>query len=357
MNPVKARTTLALLALCASLTAAGEEPGIHFQRRAWEIACDNTLTCRMAGFCNEANNGDNTCGSVLITRAAGPDAPLEGKLTLTNWSENDTYEPPRVLPLWINDGSQGDLYLREKDHAYPLTPTQIRALLAAAINDKSIEFRGTSKSFTLSGKGISAVLLKMDEFQGRIGTPGALIRTGRKPEERVLSPRPVPVIRAAKVSAAPSRVLAASEVAALKPLLTQSMGKEGCMFENQYGRFGEVLEHADFILTPLDERHVLISTLCWQGAYNDGYAHWVMDSALSGMPKFVTGDAYDENSDRKDGYLVGKIINRHRRYNKGVFLAGWIGSGTDMNFAKAPNGIPRRAAASARAACPRCPRS
>jgi hypothetical protein len=128
------------------------------------------------------------------------------------------------------------------------------------------------------------------EVQGRIGTPGALIRKGDNPEESVFPPRPAPVIRAAKViSDAPSRQLTAPEIAALEPLLWQNReAQENCHVADNEFRF---------TLTPLNDRHVLITTLCWNVAYNEGYGYWVMDSALAGTPKFVTvavtnGDAY-----------------------------------------------------------------
>ncbi|STW09638.1 Protein of uncharacterised function (DUF1176) [Klebsiella grimontii] len=37
----------------------------------------------------------------------------------------------------------------------------------------------------LSGEGAYAVLLKMDDVQGRIGTPGALTKKGDRPENSV----------------------------------------------------------------------------------------------------------------------------------------------------------------------------
>ncbi|MDR2689705.1 MAG: DUF1176 domain-containing protein [Azoarcus sp.] len=283
MNYAGWKFVLALLALCASFTAAGEAPGVYFSHEVWEIVCDNTRTCRMAGYCAEGNY-DEGCGSVLITRAAGPDTLLEGELTLADYES--IYEWPHVLTLYIDGKVKGKLNIRENESLYPLTPTQIQALLAAARSDRTIKFEGDSISFTLSGKGVSAVMLKMDEFQGRIGTPGALIRKGEKPEESVLSPLPVPVIRAAKVSNAPPRALTAPEVAALKPLLLQSKGKnaneEECEFEDT-----DPTEVSDFTLTPLDERHVLISTRCRLYARDETVAFWVMDSALKGIPKFV----------------------------------------------------------------------
>jgi hypothetical protein len=274
---------LSLLALCASFTAtAGEEAsGISFSHEDWEIVCDNTRTCRMAGYSSEEDTYKGHGGSVLITRAAGPNAPLKGEVTLGN---HDIYvDDPCVLTLWINGKSKGKL---KGSGDYSLTPMQIQALLAAARSDKTIEFKGETKSFTLSGKGVSAVMLKMDEFQGRIGTPGALIRKGEKPEESVLPPLPVPVIRAAKVSNAPPRALTAPELADLKPLLLQSKGKneneEECEFEDTYPT-----EVSEFTLTPLDERYVLISTRCRLYARDETIAYWIMDSALKGVPEFV----------------------------------------------------------------------
>jgi hypothetical protein len=267
-TPLRAVPALCALSLCVCATARGEEAeGVHFQHGDWEVACDNTLTCRIAGYCAEENY-DEGCGSVLVTRVAGPDAPLEGEVTLADYG--DDTENPDILTLRIDGKSKGTL---KNQGNYPLTPAQIRALLAAARKDEIVEF---GESFTLSGKGVSAVLLKADEVQGRIGTPGAFIRKGKKPEESVFPPRPVPVIQAAKVGKTPSRELTASEVAALKPLL-----QEYCD-----------VTHNELILKPLDERHLLITmTPCWRGAYNWSEAYWVMDSAFQGPPKFVTSEA------------------------------------------------------------------
>ncbi|MDR0736003.1 MAG: DUF1176 domain-containing protein [Zoogloeaceae bacterium] len=285
MHPTGWTIALSLLTLCASLAATGEEQqGISFLHEDWEIVCDNTRTCRMAGYSSEGTD-DGERGSVLITRTAGPNTPLEGEVTLGSYGIDVV--APSILTLWINGKSRGKL----KDTGnYSLTPTQIQALLAAARSDRTIEFKGDSKSFTLSGKGVSAVMLKMDEFQGRIGTPGALIRKGEKPEESVLPPLPVPVIRAAKVSKAPSRALTWPEVKALKPLLWESEEEEfqTCNLHDSKSRGIE--EFTEFTLTPLDERHVLISTPCWLAAYNWISMYWVMDSALKGVPKAVAVD-------------------------------------------------------------------
>jgi hypothetical protein len=305
MKPATPRAILTFFALsfllCANATAQDEEAaGVHFEHGDWEVACDNTLTCRIAGYC--AGEGG---GSVLITRAAGPNAPLEGKVRLENWA-NDNLDA-HILTLQIDGQSKGKLK-RPKDGAYSLTPAQIRALLAAARKDGVVEFVGEIKSFTLSGNGVSAVLLKADEVQGRIGTPGALIRKGDKPEESVSPPRPVPVIRAAKVSDAPSRGLTAPEIAALQPMLLQSVKGECDYFETNP-------ETTYLTLTPLDERHVLINTMCWTGAYNACDVYWVVDSTFKKPPKLV--DTYVVK------YEAGTIYGRYRGRGPGDC---WIGS-------------------------------
>jgi hypothetical protein len=309
--PRSALAFFAFILLCFCATARGEEAaGVYFQHGDWEIACDNTVTCRIAGYC-AAENDDEGCGSVLITRAAGPSAPLEGKVTLADIGDDENSTPQNTLTLRIDGKAKGKLK-NPREGNFSLTSAQIHALLAAARKDGAVEFVGDAKSFTLSGKGISAVLLKADEVQGRIGTPGALIRKGDKPEESVFPPRPVPVIRAAKViSDAPSRPLTAPEIAALKPLLWQNKAvKEDC-----YDAYNE------FTLTPLDDRHALIAMLCWRAAYNEGNAYWVVDSELAGTPEFVTTAA--------DLYARGKIYGSFKGRGLGDCRAGsnWIWDG------------------------------
>jgi hypothetical protein len=293
MNPAGWKFALFLFALGASFTAVAEEEesGISFSHEDWEVVCDNTLTCRMAGYCpEEEDTKELNCGSVLITRAAGPNTPLRGEVRL----EDSSPREKKRLTLWIDGEAQGELAYQEKGAAYSLTPVQIRALLAAARRDDEIRFAKDSRNppefFTLSGRGVSAVMLKMDEIQGRIDTPGALIQKGEKPESNVYPPRPAPVIRAAKVSHAQPRILTRPEVVAIVPLL----GGE-CNFD------GEIIKkHGEFVLRQLDEEHVLISTLCWIGrGGSENYAYWVIDAALKGPAEFV--------ADQLDEYYKGAL--------------------------------------------------
>jgi hypothetical protein len=325
-NLRRALAFCALLPILACATTQGEETeGIHFEHGDWEVACDNTLTCRIAGYC-AGELHDQVCGSVLMTRAAGPNAPLEGRVTLADYDGSENEKPQKFLALWIDGKSKGALQKPEEgDFDFALTAAQIQALLVAARRDGVIEFIGDTRFFTLSGKGVSAVLLKADAIQGRIGTPGAFIRKGDKPEESVFPPRPVPIIRAVKVGKAPSRKLTAPEFATLKPLLLQSMKENNC-WEDEL----EAAEKAgNFTLTPLNEGHALISKRCWMAAYNEGYAYWVTDSALKNPPQLVTrmGDHHDGGN--------GEIYARHKGRGLGDCWAGadWVWDGKAFRLA------------------------
>jgi hypothetical protein len=92
-----------LLPLCANAAAQGEAAGIRFEHGDWEVVCDNTLTCRIAGYCAEEDL-ENGCATVLITRAAGPGAPLAGQARLAD--DGGERKNPSVLTLRYACGVQ-----------------------------------------------------------------------------------------------------------------------------------------------------------------------------------------------------------------------------------------------------------
>lgn len=74
MTPFYKSLLAGVIAYSASVTAA--ESGVSFEHKDWEVACDNTLTCRVAGYASEEGKG----GSVLLTRKAGPDTVATGEV-------------------------------------------------------------------------------------------------------------------------------------------------------------------------------------------------------------------------------------------------------------------------------------
>ena len=285
----------AAFVMMATLSAPvlADNNGTSFNHKDWEVVCDNTLTCRAAGYSPE----EEASGSVLLTRKAGADTHVTVDVVLAEMESDETVQQPK-LTLWIDGAELGEVEAQDSD-TWRLSDAQTAALITAVKGSGKVEFRGGAKPFILSGDGATAVLLKMDDVQGRVDTPGALIKKGDKPESGVTAAVAAPVINAAKISEAPERTLTVAEVTALKPKLMATLTKD-----NSCDRLQNPDEKAedgenDVTLTPLSNNQVLISTLCWRAAYNEGYGFWVTDSKMQGTPVLVT----DSASDYSDGLI------------------------------------------------------
>ena len=181
--------------MCATTVWAHALPSLSFQHQDWELACDNTRTCRAAGYQSDEDAHPVT---VLLTRQAGPAQHVTAEVKLgrmTDAPEVTALPEKFQLALQIDGQSLGDVtFGKQAALMAMLEPAQTNALLAALRRYSQIVLRRDSTAWRLSSHGAAAVLLKMDEFQGRIGTVGALVRQGQRDEKRVKQPLPVPVI-------------------------------------------------------------------------------------------------------------------------------------------------------------------
>lgn len=299
-----------MLASLPGKGAATPATGIHFTHHDWEVACDNTRTCRMAGYHNEGggNNDDDDDGeadagksipmSVLLTRKAGPREPVVAALQVTNPDDqaDEAWLTKRTLIMKINAQPIGTLVLSADKWTFTLTPEQTAHLLAALTKRSKIEWMDGKHTWKLSGQGASAVMLKMDEFQGRIGTPGALLRKGSKDENSVRLPLPAPVIQAVKVWSDEGFRLSATRLKTLRAAVSASM--------KQCSDIETDSPQAKMHVHRLSATKLLASTLCWRGAYNEGSAYWVVNANPPYAPQLVTHDASD--------YANGKITASHK---------------------------------------------
>ena len=96
------RLTLCLAsAFTLPVYAAAPEP-LVFAHYDWELACDNTGTCRAAGYHDEEAETAAAL-SVLLTRAAGPQAPVTGQLMLGHYGEDPfAAGEEQAVTLWID---------------------------------------------------------------------------------------------------------------------------------------------------------------------------------------------------------------------------------------------------------------
>ncbi|MDN4058507.1 DUF1176 domain-containing protein [Massilia sp. YIM B02769] len=288
---------LGLSLLAASWNANGAElPRLRFSYGDWEIACDNTRTCRAAGYDSEnssdAGNNDGAGQrrmSVLLTRKAGPDTLVHAELQIGTYEDTQPAAPlPRTLSLTMTiDGKEhGKVAVTGDNPTVDLAPGQTQALLAALTRVSKIAWTDGPFTWRLSDAGAAAVLLKMDAFQGRVGTPGALVRKGARLETSVLAPLPEPVVR---VPALDDRAidLPAPRLAALRQALKAPA--DTCTEpDNIDGTPG------DIAVWRLTGGKLLASLPCWRAAYNEGAAYWVVNARPPYAPRLVTtaGNGY-----------------------------------------------------------------
>ncbi|MGN8002674.1 DUF1176 domain-containing protein [Acidovorax sp. 22279] len=267
----------------------GKEP-VSFQHKDWALQCDNTRTCRAVGY--QSESGESEPVSMRLTREAGPDTPVLVDLQVS--TEKAT---PASLHLKV-----GTLSLPGLKGDTPSVPAaQVPRLLQELLKNEEATVAAGKDRWVLSLAGVTAVLLKMDEAQGRVGTPGALVRKGTKPEASVLPSLPAPVIKA--VSPMPARK---GDAALAKPLVA-ALGRAST--EGQCNG-DDAFNPANVQVYRLTERKVLLSVPCGMGAYNFSSLLWVANDRPPYKPEplqDVDGD-FDPASGTVHSAMKGRGI-------------------------------------------------
>lgn len=290
---------IVLVAALASSPSATTRPGAYFEHHDWLLACDNTGTCRAAGY--QTDGGDLPV-SVLLTRRAGPGQAVTAEVQ-TGDAWDAAGEPAQeAFPLSLRiDGR--DLGTVAADGA--LSSIQTAALLKALTRDSRIEWVAPEGTvYPLSDRGAAAVLLKMDETQGRLGTPGALMRKGTRDEASVPAARPMPVIDLPALDDA-DVTLSADEHQALLQELEAQLEPDACP-SLSFGNDGNAV--SDFAVSALSSGKRLVSAHCWLAAYNSGSAFWVIDAEAPYRPVLVTTDGNDYHRGRIEAGHKGRGV-------------------------------------------------
>lgn len=172
----------------AAAAASGQPRGIAFAHADRELACDNTRTCRAAGYQTvsdaEDESGKDLAVSVLLTRKAGPGRPVEGELHIGHYGEDDAAgrtPPGRSLTMRLDGKPAGQVALARGKWIAALAPAQTAALLAALPRRSRIEWTDGKRRWRLSDKGAAAILLKTDEYQGSPACAGGSTPAARGP--------------------------------------------------------------------------------------------------------------------------------------------------------------------------------
>ena len=282
MKKVLLLTLLPVAAMATSIKGIG-----NYQD--WDLVCDNTGTCRMAGYQDESSDPV----SILFTRAAGENAAVEGKFTILPFGEADRdVQVGQDIEIWLNGKSLGTVKHISDDAPDKLTEEQTKALLSGLKKESEIRLTYGKTTLKVSDKGAAAAMLKMDEFQQRLNTPSALIRQGKE-KHAVLVPQAAPKIKVVSVNNRKTTELKRGKKQ-FNHVLALLRKANICDDED--------ITSQDITLYPLTQNKVLAEALCDKSAYQSTNYYAVLDDKLSNVEQ-VLADQYNEAGyDEKQGY-------------------------------------------------------
>ena len=283
MKKVLLLTLLPVAAMATSIKGIGE----NYQD--WDLICDNTGTCRMAGYQDESSDPV----SILFARAAGENATVEGKLTILPFGEADRdVQVGQDIEIWLNGKSLGKVKHISDDAPDKLTEEQTKALLNGLKKESEIRLTYGKTTLKVSDKGAAAAMLKMDEFQQRLNTPSALIRQGQE-KHAVLAPKVKPKIDAVSVKNRKTIELKHGEKQ-FNHVLALLRKANSCDDED--------ITSQDITLYPLTQNKVLAEALCVRGAYQGTNYYAVLDNKLSKVEQVLAEQYNRAEYDEKQGY-------------------------------------------------------
>lgn len=296
----------------ASIASAAALQGISFQHGEWELRCSNTGTCMAAGY---QTDDENLSTSILLTRQAGAATTVQAQYMLAaEYGEELDEAKTNNIHFYINNKDLGKLKPSSEVHLTGvLNQIQRNALLAKVGQDVKIEFKNAHYRWQVSDQGMTATLLKMDEFQKRIGTTAALVKKGSANESKVLAAQPAPSIKKVKTSEQPYLSLKSDNAAyrSVYSKLIQALPNKTEEDQDVCSMFRATDEQQDndyddksIELYKLSGGKVLATALCWRGAYNAGIGAWVIDQSLNGKAEFVFESMTD--------VLSGKLMSAHK---------------------------------------------
>lgn len=281
-RPLSALIAGLLLPLASHAANTPVTPGIEFVHHDRFLACDNTGTCRAAGYGSE--NADSLLG-LMLERAGGPGTAVKARLRVGE--DGESAMPEGAMRLQVNGRDLGPVQDTGVDEAVTLRPAQVEALLAALPGQARIEvIDNNGTRWPISDRGAAAVLLKMDEAQGRIGTPSALVRRGTRAETSVPAAHTKPVIMSAALVAPHPGDSELGSSEALRDALIATLGDgDDCP------RLIEYTGTPEMVIERLDDSHVLVQALCQMGAYNYSNGFWIARDQPPFAPQTVTMEA------------------------------------------------------------------
>lgn len=266
---------LMLLGLSPASFAAIQ--GVHVAHEDWEMACDNTGTCRAIGYQTE----QQPSVALLLQREAGAHAAVTALVQVL------AHEAPASAQLRL-DGDDIATLKFEANKA-KLDAKSTAYLLEHMQSSSNIELIAEAMQWTISMQGMKIILQSMDDFQAREGTKSAWVNTGRKSTRQLLQPEAMPhyVIRDYRRGTAVHYALNSVPAKNLQHKFRALVTAQDCPM------LWHAPSHAQgrVSIYPLNRQHFLVQSPCWRSAYNEGYGMWVVSNDLRSVRQTVTTSA------------------------------------------------------------------
>ncbi|WP_312780829.1 DUF1176 domain-containing protein [Brevundimonas sp.] len=254
--PAASDVAVETAATSPSAGTTANPPSVTREFRDWTATCDNTNHCVAFGSAHE------NMGFVLVSLAPGAEA-----------------RPVVHMGGWGLEDGEGDVYAEIDGRRYAGQNTKMdeegdviafrtpsAQLLHDLGNGSFMALRRGDEQMKVSLGGAAAAFLWIDERQGRLNTPTALIRRGDRPAAEVPAAPPAPRVTVA--AAVAQNGLVQDD---LSPALLAHPKVKECLAETRRGeRFEPSVE-----VSRLAADKLLWSVPCGEGAYNFSQTYFI----------------------------------------------------------------------------------
>jgi hypothetical protein len=279
-----ARLSFALRCALASFTGvtaqassfAAFPPGIQPVYREigdWLVACDNTRQClakHVLGDHDDDTNRYDVDAGIVIARAAGPAGDLSVDITSGVSFDPNTIRVddarPRGRPTWERS---------DENRAASIDGDDALSFVRELRDAQVVLWSGEGHASRVPLRGLAAVLIAMDEAQGRIGNVSALGRPGSLPAASTPAPIPPPIVRQGPKAAPLANPAALART--VRRLQGRALAAHDCDREAGVG------DSAD----PLDASSAIVTLGCGRFAYQISVLAFIVPRADPGQARLL----------------------------------------------------------------------
>ncbi|RKG32169.1 DUF1176 domain-containing protein [Acinetobacter guerrae] len=285
-----------------SNTYAAPQSGNYLESGDWVLACDNTKTCRMAGYQNDASHYPV---SILFTRYLGRDTASIAQIKILDQDLSGGLSQAfsdRKVTLYIQNKNYGTIAQDSISQTGRLTLSQTNAMIKAVKLKQKIKFKMAQKQWELSSRGGDQVLQKMNEIQHEESYSSSAMLQNKQPQNRVESNlrEQIPEIVMYGFIRKPTQhfPMESSQSQQLLGQLKKVISAQDCPLLLQT----HFPENTRISIYPITQNQVLVESPCKYQNQSE-WVYWVMDAQFTSIQQLVTlsGSSYSE----------GHIFERH----------------------------------------------